>query len=452
MKTTHSGALACVALGAAVFFSGNQPVHARAAAVTCTPTIEGPIAITSASTPYTRVDLPSAGAVQQEFFVSCDVAAGHYKTLVHVRLPAASVRQSGIVVVEPWHPGDLWPLYAKTSEYEARAGHVAVIVVGNPMLLETVIKTKSEGRYSSLSLPGAGARSVSAAPGNSTTEFEVLAQVGNLIKHGGLPGVTARKVILGGMSQTGAVVRAYLAYEHAGPGAKSTYDGYFPSQSAASSYKDAIRDVDVPVVEIQGERELMALTARGFDHVVYRRPDGPLYRLYEIPGMSHVATRGRGEGGGSNCKGHTLNDFPTFYVYGAVLNSAIRWVDAGVAAPHVPWIATSADGREVKRDEFGNALGGYRTSYVDVPTKTFHAMWAPYVTTPAGPSDADAARCDKMGWVAPLSQDQLHKLYSSHDDYVAKVNKSLDAMVAQGRMLVDDAKDLREEARSARIP
>jgi hypothetical protein len=442
-----SSAVAVALLGAI-----GMPKPARAADTSCKPRVEGPVAITAQSKPYTRVDLPAAGAVEQEFFVSCTVAAGQYKTLIHVRLPKPSVPQSGIVVVEPWHPGNLWPLYAKTSEYEARAGHVAVIVVGNPMLLQDVIKPKDAARYGALSLPGAGARTQAETAPDQTTEFEVLAQVGNLIKSGGLPGVRARKVILGGMSQTGAVVRNYIDFEHAAPGAKSIYDGYFPQQSAVSAYKKPVPDLDVPVLEIQGERELMALPARGFDKILYRRDDGPLYRLYEVPGMSHVATRGRGEGGATNCPGHTLNDFPTFYVYGAVLNNMIKWVDKGIAAPRIARISTSADGREVKRDEFGNALGGYRTSYLDVPTKTFHAMWANYTTTGNGPSDPAAARCDKMGWIQPLSSDQLKKLYPTHDDYVAKVNRKLDTMVAEGLMLPEDAADLRDEAKKAAVP
>ena len=160
--------------------------------VPCVPRVEGPIGSTTDSSPYRRVDLP-ANVVEQEFFVSCRVAAGEYRTLVHVRAPKDPARASGIVVVEPWHPGNLWPLYAKVSEYEARTGHTAVIVVGNPMLLADTIKQANVTRYATLSLPGTGARSVADTAAGETTEFEVLSQVGTLIKGGGLPGVRARQ-------------------------------------------------------------------------------------------------------------------------------------------------------------------------------------------------------------------------------------------------------------------
>lgn len=432
-------------------FSLGLVLPGAAAAASCAPQIEGPVPVTATSKPYSKVDLPDAGATEEEFFLSCDVTAGHYKTLIHVNLPKAA--GSGIVVVEPWHPGDLWPLYAKVSEYEARAGHVHVVVVGNPFLLDTAIKKQNPARYGSLTIPGTGARSVAQTPAGQTAEFEILAQVGAFIKSGGLPGVKARKVILGGMSQTGGVTRAYIAWEHPGPGAKSVYDGYFPEQAAGGSYKTPIPDLDVPVVELQGEREMMVSLNHELVPIPYRRADGPLYRLYEVPGMPHVATRGRPEGGGTNCSGHTHTDFPTFYVYGATLKNLINWVDKGIAAPHVARIKTEVGGREIMRDSAGNALGGYRTSYVDVPKATYHATWGDYYLMADGkPSDAAAQRCDKMGWIAPLSSERLKKLYPTHADYVSKVGKSLDGLVKAKLMLPEDAKDLRDEANQAKIP
>jgi hypothetical protein len=276
--------------------------------------------------------------------------------------------------------------------------------------------------------------------------------MGALIKNGGLPGIPSRKVILGGMSQTGAVVRAYLAHEHSRPGLPSVYDGYFPAQSAATSYKEALPDLDVPVIEIQGERELIVVLERGADRVLYRRPDGPKYRLYEVAGLPHVSTRGRREGGGTSCTGHTRSDFPTFFVYASALDNLVAWVDKGIAAPEAPRIKTSADGREVYRDAFGNALGGVRTSYLDVPTATYHSTWARYRMTPSGPSDAEAARCDKMGWVERLPAAQLSTLYTTHDAYVAKVNAALDRLVRDRWILAADARQLRQEAEAAQIP
>ena len=63
-----------------------------------------------------------------------------------------------------------------------------------------------------------------------------------------------------------------------------------------------------------------------------------------------------------------------------------------------------------------------------------------------------ALACDKVGWMAPLTSAQLQKLYPSHADYVAKVNRSLDQSGAAGLLLPEDAKDLKAEAAAAKVP
>ena len=247
---------------------------------------------------------------------------------------------------------------------------------------------------------------------------------------------------------------------------KSVFDGYFPAQGRKTGYAGPLPDMDVPIIDLEGERELEVLPYAGEPTITYRRPDGPLFRLYEVPGMVHDITRGAPPTafGADKCGGgHTLSDFPNQVVFSAVLSKLVAWVEKGVAPPSVPWISTSADGREIKRDQFGNALGGYRISYVDAPINTYHALWAKYSVKPrvspgpdpvvaVGPADQAAIDCDKIGWMEPLSKAQLQKLYSSHDDYVAKVSKSLDASVAQGLVLPEDAKDLLKEAQEAKIP
>ena len=428
----------------------------------CMPRVEGPVTFKDRSEIFARSPVP-AGVVEEEYFISCDISGGSYKTLLHVRRTQDSAKQSGIVMVEPWHPNGGWSLYSKISDYEAKAGVVNVIVAGNPMIVNTMIKPSNAARYATLILPGKGARSYTDTVRNETTEMEILGQVGPLIKSGGLPGVKARKVILGGMSQTGGVVRAFVAFEHSQPGVKSTYDAYFPEQSALPSYRTPLPDLDVPVIELQGERELIVMFERGADHVTYRRADGPLYRLYEVPGMPHITTRGARERSPKDCTGRPLTNFPTNAIYGAALNNLIAWLDDGVPAPHVPWIETSVDGREIKRDALGNALGGYRTSYFDVPIANYHATWDSYTMavpvpgqavtgTGATPSDAVAARCDMIGWTRPLSKDQLQKLYPTHAAYVAKVDQDIADMVRKHLLLPDDARELRDEAKAAPVP
>jgi hypothetical protein len=251
------------------------------------------------------------------------------------------------------------------------------------------------------------------------------------------------------MSQTGAVVRTYIAFEHKQAGAKSAYDGYFPAQAASLS--GPLPDLDVPVVELQGERELIG-ELRGDGPIKFRRNDGPLYRLYEVAGAPHIATRDKIEPGIADCVGHTWTNFPTDMVFGVALDHLANWVGKGIAPPHMPRIEMIKDAREIKRDAFGNAVGGFRTSYLDVSVATYHATWGNYVTLPSGPSDPMAAKCQLIGWTEPLPQPTLQKLYPTHAAYVAKVDKDLNALVRRQELLPEDATSLRAEAQAASVP
>ena len=97
------------------------------------------------------------------------------------------------------------------------------------------------------------------------------------------------------------------------------------------------------------------------------------------------------------------------------------------------WIATSAnDGSLMALDEFGNARGGIRNPYVDVPTKKIGVRnegAVPPITN-AHPfvavrgEAAQAQLCGLAGYEIALTHDQLKKLYKDKKDYQAKVAKS----------------------------
>jgi Alpha/beta hydrolase domain len=425
---------------------------ASTAAAACMPTVEGPIAVDGMSQPYEPYSnpyngpRPPVGEIEEEFFVSCDVSAGHYKTLLHVTMPRDPAKRSGVAIVEPWHPQDFWTIYDKARPYITRAGHTSIIIVSSNFVLTSFIKKGNPSRYASLSMPGPTTR-IQGAPADST-QNEVLGQVGALIKANGIPGVRVRRAVLGGMSATAGVTRAYITYEHAQPGAKSIYDGYFPEQGGGSP----IIDLDVPVIEIQGEREIVGAFERGQTKLSYRRADGPNYRLYEAPGAPHIAYRNRIEPGIPECVGHPWSDYPTEMLFGLALDHLVHWVDKGTPAPHMPRMDVDEASATVHRDQFGNALGGLRVSYLDVPTAAYHATWGFYTMTPNGPSDGMAAKCDLVGWIAPLPPETLKRLYPTHADYVSKVERDTAELVKNSMLLPSDAEELNVEARASDIP
>src|SRR5205085_330985 len=83
------------------------------------------------------------------------------------------------------------------------------------------------------------------------------------------------------------------------------------------------------------------------------------------------------------------------------------------------------DGFMLRRDPYGNALGGVRLPALDVPVATYHGEF----------SDGAGGHTDA------LDRSTLAALYPSHDAYVAKMAAATDAAVAGGFMLPADRRE-----------
>jgi len=388
------------------------------------------------SRPYAKAPLP-AGYVEDEVAVETLVSSGgQFRTVLNIRRPADPKQASGVVIVEPWHPGDLWPVQSTTQAYLARSGIVSIVVATSPTV-QKILQRADPKRYADVDIP-------------EGTETEILTQTDYLLKNGSIPGVKPRKVILAGYSNTAAMVRAYLAaaYPEGQLANKRLYDGYLVGQTAVGTKPVAIRDVGAPVIEIEGESELIRTFARGGERVGYRREDGPDYRLYEVPGLSHLASRDEGQGVPIRwrCVHPERSQYPHRETWSAILNLLVRWVADGKAAPHAPRIETSDGGRTIVRDAFGNAKGGVRSTVLEAPTAAI---------MPVGenaPADPKTARCDMVGWQTALPASQLIARYPDHAAYVKKVDASAAALVKDGWLLPEDAERLKADARAAKVP
>ena len=435
-----------VLAGLALLFATTTAAVQAEPAPLCKPTLQ-PSPETADSKMTVRIGPLPQDYVQQEYFVSCEVDGKPYTTLIQVRRPADPQKASGIVLAEVWHWADIWTVYPKIWPYLARKHDAAVFLLANPVALASIRK-RDPARYASLSIPFEGHRG---AP--VPQEFRILTQLGAFVKSGGIPELKVHKLIMGGMSGSAGQVRRYMIQEGqtALRDGKSIYDGYFPAETAISEAESPVPDLSVPVIEIQGETELLRSFQTGGHNAAYRRPDGPLYRLYEVPGMSHISTRGEAPEyqHNWNCGVTTLSNFPQEGVYMAAFDNLVRWVVSGVPAPHAPRIATNADGSVIFRDSYGNAKGGLRTVLVDVPVATINVASG---AVPEGHAGAEMARCDMVGNLKALDPAELKRLYPTHADYVRKFNARLDKLVAGHWYLPQDAQDLRTEAASAPVP
>jgi hypothetical protein len=276
-----------------------------------------------------------------------------------------------------------------------------------------------------------------------------MSQVGALLKSragAGPFGRTARWLVTGGYSQSGQLTLNYLrgaAQRARLASGAPVYDGFLP---LGSSGEAPIPPHPGKVVHVLGEGDYLNYAASRGD--AYRRPDsdqvGDLYRLYEIAGGSHIPTRGplSPEAQANYAPGEHPSRFPSGMIYAAAIASLLAWVARDVPPPRAERLRLGPD-RSIVRDAYGNALGGVRSSWLDVPTSRVMAV--------APPRQGGFNR-NFYGLEIPLSPETLRRLYPTHGDYVAKVKASVAALARGGWLLSGDGASLVREAEAAAIP
>jgi hypothetical protein len=372
-----------------------------------------------------------------------------------------------VVLVETVHAAGAVPLAAHHMDLVSRGHHHGYAAVASQKIaLDTHVKASDAKRYESLEIPDpdGGAPSDPVEWGNPSAmavhmrELErqgpvsnvILSQVGALLKgnrsDGPLAGLTVTHLIMGGSSQTGGTTLRFIRDAHQAArmaDGSPVYDGYFPTLSGGP---EPVGRRDVPVVHALGEGDIMGGRPLG-----YRRPnsDDPddRFRLYEVVGSSHVPTRGAKSAAeifpllaDASDPDDQLSQFPSAMVYFAALHNLVEWVTKGVRPPAAEPITTDGNG-EIVRDDRGNALGGVRLTYVQVPFSRFIAR------SPGG----DMFR-GMIGQQVPFSREVLAALYPTHEGYVTQVRDCLDTLVRDRWIFEDDAAELLAEAESAPIP
>lgn len=422
-----------------------------------------------------------------------------YTTRMIVKAPSDPRMFSGTVVVEPLNPSggyDIAAVWDRSWPYFVRNGD---IFVGWTSRYGTIaaLKQFNPARYAPLTW------GVNSAADDGIT-FDIAAQIGALFKENGpgspAHGLHVKRVFEAGFSQDGgfAFTQAdvFNALERL-PGGGPAYDGYVPGGTTGPSNIDfgltpqgalpagdprhQMQPRDVPVIQTNTETEEALAGLSGPGGFAYRRPDsdtpGDRYRLWEVPGASHISNdlnsspitlqRDLAELQGIPVSelapvGCTHQQYvngpstgvpgvvdPNTYPFSNVANAAFadltKWVDDGVPPPHAPRIETSSAGT-IDRDSFGNALGGVRTPFVDVPT----AAYTP-TDTVAHPT-AFSGFCILYGYNTPFGQATLKSMYGSHDQYVARVAQESNRLVQEGFWLKPDAQRVIEQAARSNVP
>jgi hypothetical protein len=374
--------------------------------------------------------------VTEEFYVEGTAKDLPYRTRIIVRRPTDPNTFSGVVVAEALHAGGRSLVFEWSRVSILTRHHMFVEIVHSPANIN-LLKTFNAERYGSFRI-------------EMGQTNDVIAQVGMLIKSGTGPfaGYRVQKVTLMGTSASSGTVRNYLAdhpnlrMANGGP----IFDGFLLTSTNGNT---PLPIVDVPMIQMPTQTEVVTWAAKG---IAYRRPDsdepGNRFRLYEVAGMPHNNSRENPGFQGDPCT-LPVTDFPAGAFTALALNYLVDWITTGKTPPHAPPIAvdqnTENDGSPLALDEYGNAKGGIRNVWVDVPTATNGVFGK-------GKTDAQDRLCQLAGTRVPLSEATLKKLYPSKNDYVTKVEGRLKELVAQGWFLPEYVDMVQHDARAAQLP
>jgi hypothetical protein len=430
--------------------------------------ITGPIAVTAQSgepfrglneQPVAGPGLPLPvlqpyGYVEEEYFVSGMVDGKPYATSLLVRKPKDPAKFSGVVAVETLHAQGAIPFWG-LRDVLMPSGHGWVMVVSQRSALEAFNKKSNAARYAALQIPEAPATSASpmASSPQDAVSQEIMSQVGALLKsnavNGPFSGMKVKYLIMGGSSQTGMTTLRYIQESHAKarlPDGKPIYDGYHPMEAFATG---PITGGDAAVIHVVGEGDfgLFRSFSRGTAFTIRSDSDAAndRFREYEFPAASHVPTRGIADPkvifatlDNVINPGEHLSQFPSPPFYKATLVNLINWITKGVSLPKAPPIEM-ANG-EIVRDEYGNAKGGVRTPYVDLPTVRYTA------SAPAG-EPANMVR-RMIGLQEAIPAEKLQSMYKSRTDYLKRFDQEIDRLVAERWLQLKDGEQLKADEAS----
>ncbi len=317
---------------------------------------------------------------------------------------------------------------------------------------------------------------------NSWPDFEdglvwdMLGQLGLLLKSDArqsiLPGFAKPHVFMTGFSQSSIYIRTFVAGFHdrfRGADGKPAYDGYLAIVGPAMiRINQCAKDIeledrfqkltppDVPFISISSEGEMWqarytrqpdAFTRRGgivsyevagSSHAAADIPGKPMDTLMfaAIPDMMKAGAQLGGAMGSPNLipAGAKPNDFTWAPLVRGAYHNLTLWARNGTKPPRAPGIKLDAK-LEIVRDANGNALGGLRSPYIDVPV----AGHTGYLTAGGLGGVTGAKR--------PFAPEKLKALYPSPGDYAAKFGAATDRLLAGRWILPEDAEAMKAAAK-----
>ena len=376
-----------------------------------------------------------------------------YVTRLLVRQPADPRDFSGRVFVEPFNTSggaDADVLWAQIAPLLVANGDAWVGVTERASSVAE-LQAFDAVRYAEIDVPA------------NDVAWDILRQVGGRLKEGGdgspLGDLTAERVYMGGYSQSGVEVATFagaISTDTRMEDGTSVYDGFLPAAHSGSLTPlrsgtaalppfefEPVGATDVPVIDIETQADVEGFIAPIDETTSYTNPGGfsvrqddsddpeDLYRLYEVAGAPHAPSIPGCDGPGST--------FPMPYFLRGAVEQMIAWAEDGtvpVEAPRLDLATTEDVVATAAVDDVGNATGGVRSPFVDVPLARYEVHSRP------------GALCKIAGREEPLPASTLSARYDDAQDYLDAFTQSLDATIEAGHLTAGDREAILEEAQA----
>jgi hypothetical protein len=443
---------------------------------------EQPVALEAAG--YTETELLVSGQASIHEWsgatstqVSVRDADIPYATRILLRRPVDARRFSGLVVVELLDASELHdraPLWGLSAQQFLRHGDAWVGVTVRPSAV-AALRRYDAVRYGALSFayrhtadcPAVADVRATPPDTESGLAWGLIAQVGALLrsssKENPLLDLNPRHLIAAGYGQAGAYVTTYANVAHAllrrGDGAP-IYDGYLSAAAArftvpinqcaaplpADDPRRGALPRDVPFVAVATESDFNFAPAS-------RREDsdapGDIFRLFEIAGSAYVGPYPAGLPVAANlqiagfappatdlCR-EPRSDFPAGLAFNAIWLQYAELLATGRPMLSLPRIETLPDNGP-RRDEAGNASGGWRLPQLEVPLARYAGR-----STPRDASERATTACALTGAKEPFDAAKLKSHYRDRAGYLQRFRAAVDRAVQERRLVAEDGEALK---------
>lgn len=440
--------------------------------------------------PATLFSLQSVGYQSQEYFISGKANSylpvgelgsdgqwnveendqAEYTTRIVVFRPIDPAKFNGTVIVEwnnvsgntdapaEWnfaHTEFIREGYAWVGISAQRKG---IDNVGNIGLLDGIVngslKKINPLRYNRLSHPG------------DSFSYSMFHQISQSVRHPAdqdyLQGLRIERMIAAGESQSAARMISYINMLGKTP---DLFDGFLvhsrfgssapisenPQPAAVPPSLVKIReDLGKPVLMLQTETDLFVKSFLPGNAYENRQADTDIFRLWEVAGTSHAdsySILGLFDQGTSSYYAKPVSypyavpfvikcDSPVngnpihHFTANAAFHALDQWIRDGIAPTIASRLEVEGNPPHLATDEFGNARGGIRSPYVDVPTATYGGIGSSNIM------------CMIFGTMENFRKSKLKALYSSREEYLSRVRISLEKSVADAFLRPADAEKI----------